>query len=211
MKTADKVNEKTFRTLELNKILAQLATYASFSASEALLHKLEPTTILAEANTRQQETTEARDLLEERSSVTIGGARDIRIHAKDAARGSVLDAPRILEIKSTLGSAAALRRTLTESAERFPLLAGYANHLFEGKRLIHAISQVMDDDGEILDSASPKLMQVRQGLRVAHDRLHTKLQSIINSGANAPYLQEALITMRSGRYVIPIKAEAKGR
>ncbi len=205
------MNEKTFRTLELNKILAQLATYASFSASETHLQTLQPTTILAEAQIRQQETTEARDLLEERTNVTIGGARDIRPHARDAARGAVLDAQRILEVKATLSSAGALRKTITLAAERFPLLAGYANHLFEGRRLINAISQIMDDDGEILDSASPKLLKIRHDLRVSHDRLHSKLQSIINSGANAPYLQEALITMRSGRYVIPIKAEAKGR
>lgn len=205
------MNTKTFKTLELNKILAQLATYASFSASEAVLRSLEPTTVLEVAQTRQRETTEARDLLEDRTNVSIGGARDIRPHAKDAARGAMLDAARVLEVKTTLQSAAALRRTISQAEERFPLLAGYALHLFEGKRLVAAINQIMDDEGEILDSASPKLSQIRQELRVSHDRLHSKLQSIINSGANAPYLQEALITVRGGRYVIPIKAEAKGR
>ncbi len=202
---------KVYHTLELDKVLDKLTTYAAFSASATLLRELAPTGDLAEAQQRQRETTEARNLLEERANVTIGGARDIRPHARDALRGIVLSPAQLLEVKVTLQAAGALRRTITQVAERFPLLARLAANLSEGKHLVEAINQVIDDQGEILDSASPTLMRIRTDLRITHDRLHSKLQSLVNSSAVAPYLQEALITLRSGRYVIPIKAEAKGR
>ena len=205
------MNTKTFKTLELDKILDRLATYAAFSASEDLLRALEPTPILDEAQRRQQETTEARDLLEERSEVTIGGARDVRSSAHGAARGMLLSPQQLLEIKGTLLASATLRRIILSQEARFPLLADLAYNLHEAKHVVEAIRQVIDDQGEVQDSASPTLARIRGDLRSAHSRLHSKLQSIVNSGSNAPYLQEALITMRSGRYVIPIKAEAKGR
>ena len=204
------MNTKTYQTLELNKILAKLATYAAFSASQALLEDLEPTTHLDEALRRQQETTEARDLLEERSNLSIGGARDVRPHTEGARRGVLLNATQLNEIKATLQSSALMRRTILQLQDRFPLLADYAYNLQDGKRIVDAITLVINDQGEILDSASPALARIRSDLRVAHDRLHQKLQAIVNSNANAPFLQEAIITMRNGRYVIPIKADARG-
>ncbi len=208
---ANHVNTKTYHTLELNKILARLATYASFSASEALLLELEPTPHFSEAQRRQQETTEARDLLEERSTVSIGGARDVRPAVQGAQRSVLLNPTQLLEIRATLQSAAALKRTLLQSEARYPLLAEQAYLIDECRPVVNQITQVIDEEGQVLDSASPALLRIRGDLRVAHDRLHTKLQSIVNSSANAPYLQEALITMRAGRYVIPVKAEARGR
>lgn len=205
------MNPKTYHTLELDKILAQVSTYADFSASQALLQELAPTNDLDEAIRRQQETTEASRLLDERSTVTIGGAHDVRPHAYDATVGVVLSPEQLLDIKATLLSAGTLRKTLEKAADRFPLLHQIASGMDEGKALIAAINRVISEQGEVLDSASPKLAQLRGDLRVAHDRLRTKLQALISSSHNAPYLQEALITMRGGRYVIPIKTEHKGR
>ena len=70
---------------------------------------------------------------------------------------------------------------------------------------------MLDDTGEVLDSASPKLASVRREMRIAFDRLQAKLSNIVHNANNAPYLQETLITQRHGRYVIPLKAEFKGR
>ena len=205
------MNPKTLVKLELDKILRQLSAYAAFSASAALLNNLEPTNDLDVARRRLQETSEARNLLEEQSGVTIGGAHDVRPYARNAERGLTLSPEQLLEIKATLQSAGALKRIILRSGERFPLLSEMAQGLDEGKAIVAAINQVVSEQGEVLDSASPRLMQVRNSLRIAHDRLHTKLQSLITSGQAAPYLQEALITMRNGRYVIPIKAEHRGR
>ncbi len=205
------MDPKSHLRLELDKILKQLAGYASFSASRALLETLEPTADLEEARRRLAETSEARLLLEEQGTVSVSGARDVRSYASGAARGATLTVEQLLEIKATLHAAATLKRTLEKVADRFPLLAAIASGLDEGRRVVATITQVLDDEGQVLDSASPRLAQIRHDLRLAHSRLQSRLQAILNSGRYAPYLQEALITLREGRYVIPVKAEARGR
>lgn len=205
------MDPNTYSKLELDKILRQLAEHAAFSASRELLERLSPTGDLEEARRRQQETTEARDLLDENSRLSVGGARDVRPYAGQAARGITLQPEHFLEIKGTLYSSGVLRASIEKVAERYPLLAELAIALYEGKPLVAAITRVVSDQGEVLDSASPRLGQIRRDLRVARDRLHSKLQAIIGASGNAPYLQEALITQRAGRYVIPVKAESKGR
>ena len=205
------MNRKSWDVLELDKILARLTAYASFSASEALLRELEPTPDLEEAQRRQQETSQARDLLEEHTSASIGGAHDVRPQARSAAIGVVLTPLALLDIKGTLLAGAELRKTMDRVADRFPMLAKTAEGIDENKGIVVAIERVVDERGEVLDSASPKLTELRRSLRVAHDRLHTKLQAMVSSGTYGQYLQEALITMRGGRYVIPVKAEHKGR
>ncbi len=202
---------KPTEKLELDKILMQLADHAAFAASHELLESLQPTNDLEEAQRRLQETSEARALLEENSAVSVGGARDVRPHARNAERGVTLMPEHLLEVKATLLSAAALKRTIQKAAERFPLLNEIAHGLDEGRHVVEAITHVISEQGEVLDSASARLGQIRRDLRAARDRLQSKLQAIISSNQNAPYLQEALITQRSGRYVIPIKAEARGR
>ncbi len=205
------MNPKTYEKLELNKILAQLAAYAAFSASHELLEALEPTGDLREAQRRQQETTEARTLLEEKSTTSVGGARDVRSDVEGAARGVTLNPGQLLTIKATLEAGISLKRTINSVADRFPLLAETAYNLYDDRHLIAVINRIVNEHGEILDSASVRLAQIREELRAARDRLHSRLQTIITSSKNAPYLQEALITTRSGRYVIPIKADARGR
>jgi len=205
------MDRKTLNKLELDKVLARLAEYAAFSASRELLERLEPTNRLDEARRRQQETSEARLLLEENSQVTVGGARDVRGHVGRAARGIPLLPEHFLEIKATLQAGGALKATIEKVAERFPLLAEIAGALYEGKPVVAAIDRAISEQGEVLDSASPALASIRHELRVQHDRLHSRLQSIIQSSRYAPYLQEAIITQRNGRYVIPLRAEAKGR
>lgn len=204
------MNQKTYNKLELNKILAQLAEYAAFSASRAILENLQPTPDLEEAQYRQQETTEARALLEDYPNTTVGGARDIRPHIGHAERGITLNPSQLLEIRATLESAGRLKKTLVKSG-RFPILAEIAQGISEGKYLIAAIDRAIDDQGLVKDSASAKLSEIRRGLRRANDRLHSRLQSIVASSQYSAYLQESLVTTRSGRYVIPIKAEYRGR
>jgi DNA mismatch repair protein MutS2 len=205
------MNTRIYRVLELDKILARLATYASFSASQALITALEPTSNIEEALRRQQETTEARTLLVEKPTLTIGGVRDVRALAGNASRGIVPAPEQFIDIKGTLVSAAALKRAITAVGERYPLLAKVAEGIDECRDVVAAIERVISDQGSVLNSASPKLADLRNKLAAAHDRLRAKLQNIINSGQYAPYLQEALITLRDGRYVIPVRAEYRGR
>jgi DNA mismatch repair protein MutS2 len=205
------MDAKSIRTLELPKILDRLSKHAAFSASAALALNLAPSTDLGEARRWQQETSEARKLLAVKTDVTIGGARDVRPQAQLALRGGVLDTVSLLDLKNTLIAARTLRRIFSRLTEQFPRLAFIATGLAEIPKLVDSISATIDERGEVLDSASPRLAQIRHDLKVARDRLMTKLDRLINDPRNHTYLQDAIITQRDGRYVIPLKSDFKGR
>ena len=205
------MNEKSAQVLELPKILAQLATHAQFSAGTELIRQLRPTVDLREALDWQQETTEARTLLEARSDITLGGARDVREPAISATRGIILETQTLLDIRGTLRRATTLKRTIGKLGSTSPRLADVANGLEECAALQGEISQTIDDNGVIYDNASPKLALVRRDMRVALERLQSRLNNLVNNTNNAKFLQEQLITQRNGRYVVPLRAEFKGR
>lgn len=205
------MNEKSAQTLELPKILERLARHTAFSASRELALALTPTPYLDEAQERLQETSEARLLLASHDHITVGGARDVRPDALAAERGVLLEPQTLLDIRATLRQATTLHRFIGRLGGQFPRLADVADRLEECTALQHEIGRVLDETGEIMDSASPKLATVRREMRIAFDRLQDKLHNIINNTNNATYLQEKLITQRHGRYVIPLRAEFKGR
>ena len=204
------MDTKSLITLEFDKVRRILAGYTSFSGGEELALALEPTTDLLEARQWQTETAEAVRLLDSHSSITIGGARDVRRPVDNAERGFTLPAEELLDIRSTLVAARTLQRNLLKAEESFPRLAEIAELIEECPGLVQAISQTLDERGEVLDSASPKLAKLRQELRVVHGRIQEKLQRILQSSQNQ-YLQDPLVSMRSGRYVVPLRADAKGR
>lgn len=205
------IPEKTLQTLELDKILTKLATYTTFSGGEDLVRGLYPTTDLAEAQLWQKETAEARLLFENKTNITLGGVRDVRDIARAAQRGVVIDPPILQDIRNTLRRGMTLKRTLGRMKPTYPLLANLAEMIEEETDIQDAISNVLDDNNEVKDSASPKLAIIRRDLKIAFERLQTKLQRLISTPSKAQYLQEAIITMRGGRYVVPIKADHKGK
>lgn len=205
------MNEKTLYTLELHKVFDKLAEYCSFSAGADLARELFPSTDLEEARVWQRETAEARLLFANKQNLTLGGARDVRAAAVQATRGIIVEPQTLLDIRQTLRRATSLRRTLGRMTNLYPLLAGLVDEAEECVALQDEIGKVLNENGEILDNASPRLAVIRRDLKVSYDKLMSRLNRIITSGSNAPYLQEALITTRNGRYVIPLKAEFKGR
>jgi DNA mismatch repair protein MutS2 len=205
------MNEKSIQTLELNKVLEKLADYCTFSAGATLARELFPSTNLDEATGWQRETAEARVLFENRQNVTLGGARDVRDAAMQATRGIICEPQTLLDIRYTLRRATTLRRTIGRMQGQYPILSDIINEAEECSALQEEISKVLNDNGEIMDSASPRLAVIRRDLKIAYDRLMTKLNRIIANPNNQQYLQETLITTRNGRYVIPLKAEFKGR
>jgi DNA mismatch repair protein MutS2 len=205
------VDPKSLTTLELPKILDRLAGYCSFSGGAELARALEPTSALDTARRWQQETAEARKLLAVKTDITIGGARDVRPYVANAAIGGVLMPIEILDIKNTLIAARTLLRILSKLGDQFPRLAAVARTINECPGIVEAIGRILDERGEVLSSASDKLASIRQQLKIAHDRLLQKLQSLLTSSRYASYFQDNLITQREGRYVIPIKSEHKGK
>lgn len=202
---------KSQRILELPKVLERLADEAAFSASKALALALRPTADAHEARRRQRETSEARKLLSLKTDMTIGGAHDVRPQVAAASRGAVLDPIDLLDVKSTLIASRGLSRAFEKSSVEFPELGAVAAGLSAPPGVIEAISQTINDRGDVLDSASEALATIRADLRVAHDRLLGKLQKLITDPKVTPMLQEAIITQRDGRFVIPLRAEFKGR
>jgi DNA mismatch repair protein MutS2 len=203
------MDTKTLNLLEYPKILERLAGFCDFSASMALARQLEPTDSYDLALARLEETGEARRLFSTNDNIGIGGAHDIRPAAELAARGGVLDPQQLLDVKSTLISCRELKKSLERRTDDFPRLSQIAAGLPESHGMVDAISRVLSDRGEVLDSASPKLSSLRREIKISHDRLMSRLQRYLTESANK--LQEPIITQRDGRYVIPLRAEFKGQ
>jgi DNA mismatch repair protein MutS2 len=205
------MDDKTLHTLEYFKILERLAGYAAYAGSADKARALRPTSDLEEARRRLTDTSEAVRLMATRPDLTIGGVRDIRSTVDLAARGSVLTTSELLDVKSTLVASRTISRLFERLENQFPNLYALVSQLPPPMGLVDAISRTISERGDILDSASPKLASIRREMRIAHDRLMTKLQRMISDPSLTPYLQEALITQRDGRYVLPLRAEFKGR
>jgi DNA mismatch repair protein MutS2 len=204
------MDSKTLNVLEYPKILERLAGFCDFSASMALARSLEPTDSFDLAISRIAETTEARKLLSIQD-VTIGASHDIRPAADLAARNGVLDPHALLDIKSTLIACRELKKTFDKKEGEFPRLTLIVEGLPDSHGIVDAITRVLSDRGDVLDSASVKLADIRRNLRIAHDRLMTRLQKYVTDSKTVPMLQDSIITQRDGRYVIPLRAEFKGK
>lgn len=202
------MDSKTLHVLEYPKILERLKAFCDFSASMELARALEPTDSYDLALARLVETSEARRLFSVQD-LGIGGAHDIRPAADLAARGGVLDPQQLLDVKSTLISCRELKKSLERKTDEYPRLAQIAAGLPESHGIVDAITRVLSERGEVLDSASPKLATLRREIKIAHDRLMSRLQKYLTDSANK--LQEPIITQRDGRYVIPLRAEFKGQ
>ncbi|UCC87353.1 MAG: endonuclease MutS2 [Anaerolineales bacterium] len=202
---------KHLYTLEFPKILERLARQADFSASKELALGLVPAFYLPEVCEMQSQTSEARRLLGVKPDVSIGGARDVRPLLGQASRSAALLPNELLDIRQTLVAARHVKQAISRLADQFPRLADIVGRIQECPELVQEISRSISDRGEVLDTASSALARVRSELEVAHQRLLDRLQRIVQSPHNSQYLQETFVTQRQGRYVIPLRAEFKGR
>jgi len=205
------MNPKTLATLEFDKVLARLARHTSFSAGRALALALLPSTDYAEVVDRQRITAEARRLMEMQPNLSLGGAHDVRPQAQKASLAGVLEPSELLDVQATLSLAASLRNTIDRLAiQGLPLLTTLAEGLADLSPLAAEISRSINPHSEVVDAASPMLSELRRQTRVAHDRLTAKLQHILSSQKGRQAAQEPIVTLRDGRYVIPVKAEMRG-
>jgi len=235
------MDTKTLNVLEYSKIFGRLSNFCDFSASKELAQAIRPTAHLNEAQRLLAETTEARFLLSTRDltiggSHDIRPSADLAARGGTLEAQALLDIKSTLiacrELKkSLLGKAESKEQTVPEKAmsrkERlrkkaeedaqpkeahpFPHLAEIAIGLPDTYGLVDAISRVLSERGEVLDSASQKLGNIRREKKISHDRMMSKLQKYITDSKTVSMLQESIITQRDGRYVIPLRAEFKGR
>src|SRR4051794_11899139 len=202
------VDSRSLALLEFPAVRARLADATSFPPSKRLAETPEPSADPVIVARTLEETDQARSLIEDRPGVGIGAARDIGPAVERAARGGRLEPLQFLELADTLDATSRLATVLAD--DRRPLLHELGRDLHSLPALRSTLARSFDPVGELLDTASPRLGGLRAAVRVAYDRLRRRLDSLVGAElGNA--LQEPIITLRNGRYVVPVKAEARSR
>jgi DNA mismatch repair protein MutS2 len=207
---ASPLDDHTLAVLEFPAILDRLAAFTAFSAGRERALAIRPTVDIETVRRRQRETAEAVALHRMGTAVPMGGARDVRPLAAAAARGQMLAPMDLLEIESLCRAAQQAARTLIRVAEDAPLLANLGSGFGDLGPLRVLIDDSIDERGEVRDTASADLAQIRRELGEAHLRLQQRLQSLIASASVRNALQEPIVVMRDGRYVLPVKADFRG-
>ena len=202
------MDQRSIELLEFPAIRARLAAATSFGPSRRLAEALEPSSDPVLVTHALDETDQAVALLQERPGLGIGAAHDIGPAIERAVRGGRLEPVQFLEIATTLDAASRLATLLAD--ERRPLLRELGRELHALPALRSTLARSFDPVGELLDTASPRLGGLRSAVRVAYDRLRRRLDALVGSElGNA--LQEPIITLRNGRYVVPVKSEARSK
>jgi DNA mismatch repair protein MutS2 len=204
------VDEHALRVLEYDKILLRLSKLTSFAGGRDLALERRPSPDYDEVLRRQSLLAEAIRLRQLRTPLNLTSASEVRPALEKAALGGALDAHQLLEITATEQVAESFKAAVARQASALPLLAQKAESISERRNLVGEISRSIDQRAEVTDAASPSLGLIRRDIRIAHDRLHAKLQEFLASNAGRQAAQETIVTLRDGRYVIPIKADYRG-
>ena len=206
------MNSKALKTLEFDKIINQLAEYASTPVGKETCASLVPSDDLEEIRQSVQETTDAADRVFKHGSISFSGTRDIRGSIKRLEIGSFLGIVEILNISSVL-SVAARAKSYGRREESEELPDDSLDWMFRSLEpltpLNNEIKRCIISEEDVSDDASPGLHRVRRSMRSINDRIHTQLNSLVNS--HRTQLQDAAVTMRDGRYCLPVKSEHKGQ
>lgn len=206
------MNEKALKTLEYYKIIDMLEAFATSSIGKNKCRQLRPLDNLTEIETMQQETADALSRIYQKGSLSFSGVKDVRGSLKRLEVGSTLGIGELLAIRSLLENASrakAYSRRETEDEHTDSL-----DNMFELIEPLSPLATEIDrcilSEDEISDDASTGLRQVRRSMKLTNDKIHTQLSSFV-SGNSRTYLQDAVVTMRNGRYCIPVKAEYKSQ
>ena len=202
------MDERSLQVLEYHRVLEMCAGEASSALGRAYVLALSPATTITEMERLLAETTEARTLLDRGVHVPLGGIHDIRPHLERAEAGGVLEPGALLEIASSIAAAHALRAFFQEHGD-MPAMAAIASGLGSFGALYGRITSAIAPDGEIADDASPALARIRARLRATKARVRDYMEGMIRSPQVSRLLQEPIVTVRDGRYVVPVRQEAR--
>ncbi len=202
-------DDGTLRALEFAAVVEALAELTSFEPSRELALGTAPIADAVHVGLLHDQTDEAARLLDAQAQASIGGARDVRAALDRASRGGRLTPADLLDVGATLDATAGFMTRLATWSE--PQLSGIRDELDGAPELRARIARSIDEAGEILDSASNELATQRRRLRTTQERVRERLNAMLRSTQLAGLIGEPIVTVRSGRYVIPIRAEAKGR
>ena len=203
------MNEKALQTLEYDKIIGRLTAHCATSLGREHAQRLRPSRDLREAERLLKETDEAVRAVSLKGAAPLGGIADVRPHLARAKLGGVLQPAELLDIAQVIAGIRKLKRYIAAAQEEaeLPLLADLCEPLTDQKELEREIRRCIDEQGNVMDDASPELAQIRREIRVTENRIREKLESMIRSPSAQKMLQEAIITIRGDRYVLPVKQE----
>ena len=200
------MDKKILETLEYDKITAMLETHARCQIGKERARKLEPLTELAELNAELDLTSEAEAVLFRLGQSPIDEFPDTRDTLKRIKAVSALSMRELLDIASCLRAIRIAKSALTKEPDQMRL-AAMAVNLPSYKFIEDELNRCILNEDEMFDVASPALSRIRRELRVANEKVREKLNSMIRSSTYQQYLQDPIITMRNGRFVIPVKQE----
>ncbi len=206
------MNQKVLKTLEFDKIKDMLAEHAASAGAKELCSRLAPSSSLWEVERLQTQTADALRRIYQQGSTSFGGVRDVRDSIKRLAIGGVLGMGELRHILSLLETTDKVRRygVREEDGEPADSLDESFGFLDPLPALAAEIRRCILSDDEMADDASSALLQLRRSMRQMNDRVHNTLNSMVNGSARS-YLQDPVITMRDGRYCLPVKAEYRGQ
>ena len=203
------MEQRVLKTLEFDKIVALLVERASCTYGKEKAAELLPFMTLEQVSVAQRGTAEAATVLRLKGSVPLGGIRDIRGPVQRARLNAMLAPAELLDISSTISAGRKLKNFLLDMADdvELPLLKAQAERIEGLRELESEIRRCIDENGDVMDSASPELRQVRQEIRQSEARIREKLDQMTRSSSYQKMLMENIVTIRGDRFVIPVKQE----
>ncbi|MDD6683809.1 MAG: endonuclease MutS2 [Clostridiales bacterium] len=201
------MNERALRVLEFTKIRDMLAAYALSDAGKEKCQQLTPLADFAEVNQALDETEEAVVVLTYIGGNPLVSFSDVREYLSLSRKGSTLSQKALLLVAETLRAARAARSALVTERENTPLITAKASLLQTLRQLETDITESILSEEEISDHASPALFDIRRHIRQVNDRIREKLNAMAHGAAYSKYLMESIVTVRGGRYVLPVKQE----
>jgi len=203
------MQKRNLRVLEYYKILEMLATHVVTDMGREACLNLEPSSDPEEIYAMQAQTEEANTVLAYNGANPMAYFKDVREYLKLAAVGATLSPKALLDIAEALKASRVVRNALVTDREDTPLMTEMGSRLATNRSLEEEIFNAIISEDEISDHASTDLYNIRRHMRQINDKVRDKLNSIIRSSNMQKYLQDAIITMRNDRYVVPVKAECR--
>ena len=204
------IQEKTFTTLEYDKILSILKQHLACEVGHEFAEKLRPVTSLKEAETLQEQTWEAESIYTRTGRTPVSGFPDVRELVGRMHASLFLSTRELLAIAQAMRAAREAKEIL-QTGDENSLLCNLANRLTSHRSVEEEIARCILGEDEISDNASPELSRIRRQIKIVGERVREKLNSMLKSQTTQKYLQEAVITIRNGRYVLPVKAECRSQ
>lgn len=205
------MKEKTLNVLEYNKIIQQLSEQAGSEMTKKVISELKPFDNVSEIRECQGETTEAVRLINYKGPLPVGGFYDIEESVSFARKGGTLTMAQLLRILYNMKTAERTVSFLKGDIPEIPIICSVVELLAVHKRLADEIDRCILSEDEMADNASSQLRSIRRAMVRQNEALKAKMNHILNSADNRTILQDAIVTMRNGRYVIPVKQEHRSR